>query len=105
MQELQQKIPRVIAMWGSNGSKPSEKEYKEEMAKNRKGIVNFHSEIVLLVNYSNMNYNVTGEGIFRNLVAALLTKQEIREVGALLTANFLCLHSTFQTPKLFSQSS
>ena len=35
---------------GSNGSKPSEKDYKEEMAKNRKGIVNFHSEMVQLVN-------------------------------------------------------
>ncbi|KAL0373343.1 UNVERIFIED_CONTAM: SPX domain-containing protein 3, partial [Sesamum radiatum] len=54
--ELQQKIEEVIDRWGPNGSQPSEMEYKEEMGKIRKAIVNFHGEMVLLMNYSNINY-------------------------------------------------
>lgn len=142
--ELQQRLQRVIDTWGPNGARPSETNCKEEMAKIRKDIVNFHGEMVLLVNYSNVNYTglakilkkydkrtggllrllfiqkvlkqpffttevvsklikecestiaqvfpveekerekresiirVSGEGIFRNTVAALLTMQEIR---------------------------
>lgn len=45
--------------WGPNGSHPSETNYKEEMAKIRKDIVDFHGEMVLLVNYSNINYTGT----------------------------------------------
>ncbi|KAL8238483.1 hypothetical protein R6Q59_015050 [Mikania micrantha] len=49
--ELHQRIKRV------NESEPSsQKEYEEEMAKIRKDIVDFHGEMVLLVNYSNINY-------------------------------------------------
>ncbi|BFG21662.1 hypothetical protein CerSpe_079360 [Prunus speciosa] len=145
--ELQQRIQKVIDRWGSNGSQPSKTIYEEEVGKVWKDIVDFHGEMVLLVNYSNINYTglakilkkydkrtgallrlpfiqkileqpffttdnisklvkecentidavfpveeeeeerkrevkeaitVTGEGIFRNTVAALLTMQEIR---------------------------
>lgn len=56
MQELQQRIKRVVDSWGPNGNQPSEADYMEEMAKIRKAIVDFHGEMVLLVNYSNINY-------------------------------------------------
>jgi hypothetical protein len=46
-------------LWGPNGSQPSEADYKEEMEKIRKAIVDFHGEMVLLVNYSNINYTGT----------------------------------------------
>lgn len=54
--ELQQRIQRVIDIWGPNGSLPSEEDYKEKMGRVRKDIVNFHGEMVLLMNYSNVNY-------------------------------------------------
>lgn len=56
MQELKQRIQKVIDAWGPSASQPSEAEYKEEMGKIRKDIVNFHGEMVLLENYSNINY-------------------------------------------------
>ena len=46
----------MIDTWGPNGTKPSEAEYRDEMAKIRKDIVDFHGEMVLLENYSNINY-------------------------------------------------
>lgn len=49
----------MIDTWGPNGSQPSETDYKGEMAKIRKDIVDFHGEMVLLVNYSNVNYTGT----------------------------------------------
>lgn len=40
-----------------NENEPSSQEgYEEEMGKIRKDIVDFHGEMVLLVNYSNINY-------------------------------------------------
>lgn len=56
MQEVQQRIKRVVDLWGPNGTQASEEDYKEEMEKIRKAIVDFHGEMVLLVNYSNINY-------------------------------------------------
>ncbi|CAL5381441.1 unnamed protein product [Camellia sinensis] len=56
--ELQQRIQRVIDIWGPNGSLPSEEDYKEKMGRVRKDTVNFHGEMVLLMNYSNVNYTV-----------------------------------------------
>ncbi|KAL9359794.1 hypothetical protein Peur_047917 [Populus x canadensis] len=98
-EELKQRIQKVIDAWGPSASQPSEAEYKEEMGKIRKDIVNFHGEMVLLENYSNINYTdavfpveaeekgkegretitVAGEGIFRNAIAALMTMKEIRK--------------------------
>ncbi|KAL7238587.1 hypothetical protein ACSBR2_004644 [Camellia fascicularis] len=54
--KLQQRIERVIEIWEPNASQPLEVDYKEEMGKIRKEIVNFHGEMVLLINYSNINY-------------------------------------------------
>ena len=56
------RIKRVIELWGPTGLHPSEIYYKEEMEKIRKDIVDFHGEMVLLVNYSTINY--TGFLIF-----------------------------------------
>lgn len=56
---MQQRIRRVIDKWGPNGDEESEKEYRDEMAKIRKDIVDFHGEMVLLMNYSNVNYTGT----------------------------------------------
>lgn len=147
--ELQQRIQRAIGTWGPNGNQPSQIDYGKEMEKIRKDIVDFHGEMVLLMNYSNINYTglakilkkydkrtggllrslfiqkvlqqpffitdlisqlakecessidalftvaeeervwggreaikVSGEGIFRNTVAALLTMQEIRRASS-----------------------
>ncbi|KAF5732919.1 SPX domain-containing protein 3-like isoform X2 [Tripterygium wilfordii] len=77
--ELQQRIQRVIDTWGPNGNQPSEADYKEEMEKIRKDIVNFHGEMVLLENYSNMNY--TG-------LAKILKKYDKR-TGGLLRLPFI----------------
>ena len=46
----------MIDTRGPNGAGSSEAEYKDEMAKIRKAIVDFHGEMVLLENYSNINY-------------------------------------------------
>ncbi|KAK6920310.1 SPX domain [Dillenia turbinata] len=93
--ELQQRVQRVIDAWGPNGSQPSEIEYKEEMAKIRKDIVNFHGEMVLLVNYSNINY--TG-------LAKILKKYDKR-TGGLLRLPFIqkVLQQPFYTTDLISK--
>lgn len=70
MQELQQRLQRVIDTWGPNGARPSETNCKEDMAEIRKDIVNFHGEMVLLVNYSNINY--TGNPFNRRVLLLLL---------------------------------
>ncbi|KAL2234033.1 SPX domain-containing protein 3-like [Sesamum indicum] len=72
--ELRQRIERVMNTLGPNGTRPSPLEYREEMAKIRKEIVNFHGEMVLLVNYSNINY--TG-------LAKILKKFDKRTGGVL----------------------
>lgn len=46
----------MIQTHGPGGSQPSESEYAKEMSRIRKDIVNFHGEMVLLENYSNINY-------------------------------------------------
>ncbi|KAK4416029.1 SPX domain-containing protein 3 [Sesamum alatum] len=93
--ELQQKIEEVIDKWGPNGSQPSEMEYKEEMAKIRKVIVNFHGEMVLLMNYSNINY--TG-------LAKILKKYDKR-TGGVLRLPFIqkVLEQPFFTTDLISK--
>lgn len=56
IQELQHRIEMVMDEWGLNGRHPSDSNYREEMAKIRKDIVDFHGEMVLLENYSSINY-------------------------------------------------
>lgn len=78
-EELKQRIQKVIDTWGPSGSQPSEAEYKEQMRKIRKNIVNFHGEMVLMENYSNINY--TG-------LAKILKKYDKR-TGGLLRLPFI----------------
>ncbi|KAJ6390988.1 hypothetical protein OIU77_025070 [Salix suchowensis] len=74
---LKQRIQKVIDTWGASASQPSEAEYKEQMVKIRKDIVNLHGEMVLLENYSNINY--TG-------LAKILKKYDKRTGGLLRLA-------------------
>ncbi|KAI8020917.1 SPX domain-containing protein 3 [Camellia lanceoleosa] len=93
--ELQQRIERVTEIWGPNGSQQLEMDYKEEMGKIRKEIVNFHGEMVLLMNYSNINY--TG-------LAKILKKYDKR-TGGLLRSPFIqnVLQQPFYTTDLISK--
>ncbi|MCD7468373.1 SPX domain-containing protein 3 [Datura stramonium] len=93
--ELQQRIGRVVDTWGPNGSQPSETDYKEEFAKIRKDIVDFHGEMVLLINYSNINY--TG-------LAKILKKYDKR-TGGLLRSPYIqkVLQQPFFTTDLISK--
>ncbi|OIW19028.1 hypothetical protein TanjilG_10589 [Lupinus angustifolius] len=94
-EELQQRIKRVVELWGPNGTQPSKVDYKEEMAKIRRTIVDFHGEMVLLVNYSNINY--TG-------LAKILKKYDKR-TGGLLRLPFIqkVLEQPFFTTDLISK--
>ncbi|OAY49352.1 SPX domain-containing protein 3 [Manihot esculenta] len=93
--ELQQRIQTVIDAWGPNGNQPSGAEYKNEMGKIRKDIINFHGEMVLLENYSNINY--TG-------LAKILKKYDKR-TGGLLRLPFIqkVLQQPFFTTDLISK--
>lgn len=93
--ELQQRIKRVTDTWGPNGSQPSKSVYEDEIGKIRKDIVDFHGEMVLLVNYSNINY--TG-------LAKILKKYDKR-TGALLRLPFIqkILEQPFFTTDLISK--
>ncbi|CAA3021143.1 SPX domain-containing protein 3-like [Olea europaea var. sylvestris] len=93
--ELQQRIDGVIDTWGPNGTKPSEFEYEEEMRKIRKDIVNFHGEMVLLINYSNINY--TG--------LAKIVKKYDKRTGGFLRLRFIqkVLEQPFFTTDLISK--
>lgn len=72
--ELQDRIERLKSNSRQSGSVFSETEYNEEMIKLRKDIVNFHGEMVLLENYSALNY--TG-------LAKILKKYDKRTGGLL----------------------
>ncbi|KAF2315389.1 hypothetical protein GH714_039094 [Hevea brasiliensis] len=93
--ELKQRIQIVIDSWGPNGSQPSEAEYKKEMGKIRKDIVNFHGEMVLLENYSNINYTGLGK----------ILKKYDKRTGALLRLPFIqkVLQQPFFTTDLISK--
>lgn len=41
---------------GPGSARPSAAEYAAEMGRIRRGLVDLHGEMVLLVNYSNVNY-------------------------------------------------
>lgn len=57
LQELQQKIKEVVDIgWGANANGSRASEMGDKMEKIRKAVVNFHGEMVLLINYSNINY-------------------------------------------------
>uniref|UniRef100_A0A0D6QXR2 SPX domain-containing protein n=1 Tax=Araucaria cunninghamii TaxID=56994 RepID=A0A0D6QXR2_ARACU len=54
--ELQERIQSIKDEYGPQGTFPSRVKYKHEMIKVGKEIVNFHGEMVLLENYSVLNY-------------------------------------------------
>lgn len=93
--ELAQRIKKGVDRWGESGSEPSETVLKEQMAKIRKDIVNFHGEMVLLINYSNINY--TG-------VAKILKKYDKR-TGGVVRLPFIqkVLQQPFFTTDLISK--
>ncbi|XP_057807332.1 SPX domain-containing protein 3 [Salvia miltiorrhiza] len=72
--ELPHRIKKVMEKWGPNGSDASEAEFTEQMGRIRKDMVNFHGEMVLLMNYSNINY--TG-------LAKILKKYDKRSGGVM----------------------
>ncbi|KAL6125935.1 hypothetical protein ACLB2K_073986 [Fragaria x ananassa] len=92
---LRQRIRKVTDTWGPNGSLPSKIMYENEVGKLRKDIVDLHGEMVLLVNYSNINY--TG-------LAKILKKYDKR-TGALLCLPFIqeILEQPFFTTDLISK--
>lgn len=53
---IHERIREVIDTVGPAGSRPSEAEYAAEMGRIRRDIVNLHGKMVLLENYSNVNY-------------------------------------------------
>ncbi|KAG4115336.1 hypothetical protein ERO13_D12G097601v2 [Gossypium hirsutum] len=96
--ELQQRIKRVMDKWSSNGSRT---EYNDEMAKIRKDVVDFHGEMVLLENYSNINFTDNGWEFVR--LAKILKKYDKR-TGGLLRLPFIqkVLKQPFFTTDLVS---
>nr|XP_009398179.1 PREDICTED: SPX domain-containing protein 3-like isoform X2 [Musa acuminata subsp. malaccensis] len=93
--ELQERIKRVMEDDGTGGSQPSEMEHAKEMSRIRKDIVNFHGEMVLLENYSSINY--TG-------LAKILKKYDKR-TGRVLRLPFIekVLKQPFFTTDLVSE--
>ncbi|XP_042029746.1 SPX domain-containing protein 3-like [Salvia splendens] len=93
--ELPQRIKKVMEKWGPNGSEASETEFKEQMAKIMKDIVNFHGEMVLLTNYININYT---------RLAKILKKYDKR-TGGVLRLPFIqkVLQQPFFTTDLISK--
>ncbi|XP_077221466.1 SPX domain-containing protein 3-like [Tasmannia lanceolata] len=93
--ELKERIQRMMTTIGPTGPQPMETEYSEEMQKLRKDIVNFHGEMVLLVNYSIVNY--TG-------LAKILKKYD-KHTGGLLRLPFIekVLQEPFFTTDLISK--
>ncbi|KAJ1687280.1 hypothetical protein LUZ63_018670 [Rhynchospora breviuscula] len=88
--ELQDRIEKLGERF-----EPSDAEYAAEMAQIRKDIVNFHGEMVLLLNYSSVNY--TG-------LAKILKKYDKR-TGRLLRLPFIekVLKQPFFTTELISK--
>ncbi|XP_044492409.1 SPX domain-containing protein 3 [Mangifera indica] len=93
--ELQHRIQSVIDAWGPGETHLTDTDYKEEIGKIRKEIVNFHGEMVLLLNYSNINY--TG-------LAKILKKYD-KQTGGLLRSPFIqkVLKQPFFTTDLLSK--
>eukprot|EP00249_Psilotum_nudum_P022802 c28647_g2_i1 orf=328-1488(+) len=95
LQELKDRIERVKEHSGPNREMLSESDLNEEMIQIRRDYVKFHGEMVLLENYSSLNY--TG-------LAKILKKHDKR-TGALLRMPFIqnVLHQPFFTTELLSK--
>ncbi|CAK9328761.1 unnamed protein product [Citrullus colocynthis] len=75
--ELRQKIERVLESWGPHGN--VREDHKEETREIREDIVNLHGEMVLLLNYSNVNYTGLGK----------ILKKYDKRTGGLLRLPFI----------------
>ncbi|XP_042463584.1 SPX domain-containing protein 3-like isoform X2 [Zingiber officinale] len=97
-----ERIKRVAEIYGVGGSQPLEEKYEAEMRKIRMEIVNFHGEMVLLVNYSSINYTVKLTSI--SGLAKILKKYDKR-TGGLLRSPFIekVLKQPFFTTDLISR--
>ncbi|KAJ7262637.1 hypothetical protein O6H91_03G089100 [Diphasiastrum complanatum] len=95
LQELKERIENAKRNSGLNGKYSSQNEFNEEMVKIRKDLVTFHGEMVLLKNYSSLNY--TG------LVKIL--KKHDKHTGGLLRNPFIrkVLHQPFCSLELLSK--
>ncbi|KAJ7564416.1 hypothetical protein O6H91_02G016600 [Diphasiastrum complanatum] len=95
LQELKERIESAKQNSGLNGKYSSQNEFNEEMVKIRKDLVTFHGEMVLLKNYSSLNY--TG------LVKIL--KKHDKHTGGLLRNPFIrkVLHQPFCSLELLSK--
>lgn len=95
LQELKERCEKLKERSSLSASQVSESSLDEEMINIRKDIVNFHGEMVLLENYSSLNY--TG------LVKIL--KKHDKRTGALLRMPFIrnVLHQPFFTTELLSK--
>ncbi|CAA6665291.1 unnamed protein product [Spirodela intermedia] len=93
--EMRDRIRAAEETVGPGGARPSAAEYVAEMGKIRRCLVDLHGEMVLLVNYSNVNY--TG-------LAKILKKYDKR-TGDLLRLPFIekVLTQPFFTTDLISQ--
>ncbi|KFK25782.1 hypothetical protein AALP_AA8G159600 [Arabis alpina] len=89
LQELKERIQRIKEKNGSNGEFASESEFSEEMMDIRRDLVTIHGEMVLLKNYSSLN--------FAGLVKIL--KKYDKRTGGLLRLPFtqVVLHQPFFT--------
>ncbi|KAL1205913.1 SPX domain-containing protein 4 [Cardamine amara subsp. amara] len=89
LQELKERIERVKERNGADGEFASESEFSEEMMDIRRDLVTIHGEMVLLKNYSSLN--------FAGLVKIL--KKYDKRTGGLLRLPFtqLVLHQPFFT--------
>lgn len=85
MQELQDRIENLGERF-----EPSDAEYVAEIAQIRKDIVNFHGEMVLLLNYSSVNY--TG---FAFLICSILSCHVLLNYTGF--ANFMWLGGSLVT--------
>ncbi|KAH9303205.1 hypothetical protein KI387_014788 [Taxus chinensis] len=121
--EVQERIARVKETYGPTGICPSKVNYEHDMTNVRKDIVNFHGEMVLLENYSVLNYTEEEEGdvhlfarqeedivyvgedqeMYKSTVAALRSMREMRKGSSTYTALSLPpLHDNPSTSTLFS---
>ncbi|XP_077243153.1 SPX domain-containing protein 3-like [Tasmannia lanceolata] len=93
--EQKERIERMMVTVAPTSPRPLETEYREQMRMFRKDIVNFHGEMVLLVNYSIVNY--TG-------LAKILKKYD-KQTGRLLRLPFIekVLQQPFFTTDLISK--
>jgi len=80
LQELKERIERVRENSRRDGAAASESEFSEEMMEIRKEFVTIHGEMVLLKNYSSLNF--AGKGCCISL-SVVFTYRNTKNLGRL----------------------